>query len=140
MVQIGRRPGLLLGLGVLTWLVPFLVSVPLVGPGGDPTIDVFAFKTTMILVGAGVGALCFAVYVPRLRVDYLAGAVVAGLVWLGVNVALDLLVLVWFLGTPLGEWIVGVGARYLVLPIFGTTTGYVAARVGPTGGRGASRL
>lgn len=132
MPTILERPGLLVGFGVLSWLVPFVVSIPLVGPDGEPVVDVFAFKTVMILVGAAVGAVLLAAYVPRLHGGYLRGAVVAGVGWFVVNVVLDLVVLVYLLGTPLEEWAVGVGARYLVIPIVAASVGYVADAVRPT--------
>jgi hypothetical protein len=118
------RPIRLLGLGALSWLVPFLVS-----RSGEPGLDVFTFKTVMILVGGAVGAVLFAYYVPRLGGDYLDGAVTAGVVWFVVNAGLDLVVLVALLGTPADEWVVGTGARYLLLPIQAAAIGYVAENV-----------
>jgi len=129
MADTNSRSVALVGLGVLSWLIPFLVSVPLISPSGDPIIDVFAFKTLMILVGGAVGAVLFAYYVPRLGENFLVGTLTAGVVWFGINVGLDLVVLVTLLGTPAEEWVVGTGARYLLLPIQAAAIGYVAENV-----------
>ena len=40
-----------------------------------------------------------------------------GLVWLLLNLALDLIVLVGLFKSDLGEYLIGVGLRYLVIPI-----------------------
>ena len=128
MVRGVQRPGLLVGFGVASWLVPFAVSVPFYGPDGQLSVELLAFKSVMILVGALVGAALLAAYVTRLDGHYLLGASVAGLTWFAINVLLDLLVLVGGLGMPLGEWTVGIGVRYLVIPIYAVAVGYVAER------------
>lgn len=129
MADTSRQAFLLLGLGVLSWLIPFLVSVPLISPSGDPIIDVFAFKTLMILVGGAVGAVLFAYYIPRLGENYLVGTITAGVVWFVINVGLDLIVLVALLGRPAEEWVVGTGAQCLLLPIQAAAIGFVAENV-----------
>ena len=84
----------------------------------------------MMLVGASVGAVLFAYYVPQVGSDYFRGAVVAGSTWFGINVVFDLIALVAAFGMPAGAWAIGIGARYLTLPITGAAIGYVASMVG----------
>ena len=135
MVDTSRQAFLLLGLGVLSWLHPFLVSVPLISPEGGPIIDVFAFKTLMLLVDGVVGAVLFAYHVPRLGENYLVGTITADVVWFVLNVGLDLIVLVALLGRPAEEWVVGTGAQYLLLPIQAAAIGFVPR---PSDGRPSS--
>lgn len=123
------KPYLLVGLGVLSWVIPFLVSVPLVSRTGEPVIDVITFKTVMLLVGAIVGAVLFAYYVPQLDGNYLTATVTAGIVWFVINVVLDVIVLVVLFGTPLDEWVVQTGARYLIIPIQAAAIGYIVANI-----------
>ena len=42
--------------GFLTWLIPFVVSVPLVGSDGQPVLPTGMFKSLMIVIGSAVGA------------------------------------------------------------------------------------
>ena len=42
--------------GLLTWAIPFVVSIPLMGGGGQPVVPIGVFKSIMVLVGAATGA------------------------------------------------------------------------------------
>jgi len=42
--------------GLLTWLIPFVVSVPFYGAQGRPVIPIGVFKSLMIVVGSATGA------------------------------------------------------------------------------------
>lgn len=46
----------LLWYGFLTWLIPFCVSLPLIGGDGQPILPSGTFKSLMIVVGSVVGA------------------------------------------------------------------------------------
>lgn len=129
MIRVPSRPLVVVGLGLLSWIVPLLISIPLVGRDGEPTIDVIAFKTVMLIVGVSTWGLLLAYYVPQLGGNYVTGALTAGVVWFGINVVLDLVVLVAIFGTPVNEWAVETGARYILILILAGTVGYVAATV-----------
>lgn len=118
----------LVGLGLLSWLVPFLISISFVSPDGQPIIDIFAFKSVMLLVFEAIGAALFAYYIPRLNGNYFRRAAVAGITWFGVNVFLDLLILVTIFGTPFNEWITRTGPRYFTLVIWGIAIGYTVKK------------
>ena len=57
----------------------------------------------------------------------LAAGLVLGLFWAALNWALDLAVLVGAMGSPLGEWVIGIGLRYLMIPIMAGAMGAVGA-------------
>jgi len=61
--------------GILTWLIPFVISLFLYGPDGTLTIGIFAFKSLMIISGAASGALLIFLYLRSLpAMTILAGA------------------------------------------------------------------
>eukprot|EP01079_Euglenida_sp_SAG-EU17-18_P003499 gene3499-3957_t len=76
--------------GALVWLVPFAVSCLFIGPDGEKTIPEATFKSVMVLVGSLTAAFAVGRCDPRTTRQGLTLAVV----WLMVNYALDLAVLV----------------------------------------------
>jgi uncharacterized membrane protein YpjA len=106
----------LLLFGFLTWLIPFVVSVPLVGRNGQPVLPTGMFKSLMIVIGSAVGAWLL-VRVFRQRPTFGHSGLVVGLLWLSINVALDLLILVPMTKMSLPAYASEIALRYLVIPI-----------------------
>jgi uncharacterized membrane protein YpjA len=114
-----RRPISLIRLilyGTVTWLVPFMVSVPLMGPDGQSVIPLAVFKSLMIIVGAAVGAWML-VRVFRQALLFKYTALMIGLLWLGINIVLDLLVLLPIAKMSLPDYLGDIALRYLIIPI-----------------------
>lgn len=122
----------LLLFGFLTWLVPFVVSVPLVGRDGQPVLPTGLFKSLMIVIGSAVGAWLL-VRVFRQPPTFRHPGLVVGLLWLGINVALDLLILVPLTNMSLLNYASEIGLRYLVIPIIAVA---IAAAAGTPGNAG----
>lgn len=118
---------LLLFFGLLSWLVPFAVSVPLYSPAGEPLYDIFLVKSILIVVGGTTGALLLVVYFRRITENHLAEGVVAGTVWLIINWALDLVVLVPMSGMGIADYFAQIGLRYLLIPVIAVAIGAAAA-------------
>ena len=114
-------------LGFLTWLVPFIVSLPFFLVEGELVIDIFLFKTIMLVVLGGFGTLMLVRFMRPIQQNFVQAGLTAGLVWFAINTVLDLIVLVGLLGTPLPEWVVQTGLRYLVIPITGYALGQAVA-------------
>jgi uncharacterized membrane protein YpjA len=112
--------------GFLTWLIPFGLAFLFYTPEGELAIDIFLFKTIMILVGAVTGATLLALYFKRLERNYLYEGVKVGLVWFALNIILDLVVLVPMSGMSIGAYFAEIGLRYLILPTMSIAIGYVA--------------
>jgi uncharacterized membrane protein YpjA len=118
----------LLFYGFLTWLIPFAISIPLIGREGQPILPAGMFKSLMIVVGSAVGAW-FLVRVfrhpPRIRQEGL----VVGVLWLAINVGLDLITVVPLSKMSIYEYFSEIGLRYLVIPIMAIA---IAAAAGGT--------
>ncbi|WP_421909034.1 hypothetical protein [Methanolacinia petrolearia] len=111
--------------GIVTWLVPFLVSLLFYNQNGL-TIDIFLFKSIMIVAGAIVGALMIVWYFKPETEKFLRAGIIFGVAALVVNWVLDLVVLCEMLGEDPLSWFAGVGVRYIVIPVMSITAGYIA--------------
>lgn len=111
-----KRVRKLIQYGFLSWLVPFLVAVLLTGRDGQPVLPVGVFKSLMVVVGAAVGAWLL-VRALRQRPRFTHAGWVVGLLWLGINVGLDLAVLLPIAKMDPREYFGEIALRYLVIPI-----------------------
>jgi hypothetical protein len=118
---------LMMVFGLLSWAVPFAVSVLLYSPAGEPLYDIFLVKSILIVVGGTTGALLLVVYFRGITENYLAEGAVAGTVWLLMNWTLDLVVLVPMSGMSLADYAAQIGLRYLLIPAIGIAIGAAAA-------------
>jgi len=114
----------LIGFGVLSWLVPFLASVLFYGPGGTLLVGENLFKSLMIVIGAGVGALLLVLYFRRVKERAVCEAWVLGVSWLAINWVLDLIVLLPFSGQTPVEYFADIGLRYLMILFMALAVGY----------------
>jgi hypothetical protein len=104
----------ILGFGFLVWLVPFAVSF-LIFPVKKS--DRFLFESIMSVV-VTVSAVVFAVlYFRKMRCGFLKEGAVAGVIWLAINLALDLCM---FMEGPMKmpfiDYMKEIGLVYLVIP------------------------
>ncbi|MCK9579570.1 MAG: hypothetical protein M0Q92_03855 [Methanoregula sp.] len=114
--------------GFLTWLVPFLAAVPLYGRDGAPLLDIALFKSLMIVIASLTAAVIMVWYFSRATQPYTREAVITGAVWLAMNWALDLIVLVGLLGMAPGAYAAEIGLRYLIIPAMVIPAGIIADR------------
>ena len=109
--------------GFLAWLIPFVTAFFFYSKEGGLVIDIFLFKTIMIVVGAIVGAFLLVSYFKRVNANYLYEGIIVGLTWLGINILLDLLVLVPMSEMALPDYFAQIGLRYLVMPVMSIMVG-----------------
>jgi hypothetical protein len=119
--------------GLLSWLVPFVISFGFVDSKGQFVVPQPLFKSIMVVVFGGFGAWLLT-RAFRLVAPTLASGLRIGLGWLGLNLALDLIVLVPLIGMPVGSYFMDIGLRYLLIPIMATGMVVVAERAGSGGG------
>ncbi|MFC1598651.1 hypothetical protein ACFL2U_01395 [Patescibacteria group bacterium] len=118
----------LIGFGILTWLIPFLGSFPFYSPEQGLLIDIFLFKTIMIVLGGLVATIFLVLIFKNITKDYLKAGLIIGLVWLLINWGLDLLILLPMADMPIGQYFTEIGLRYLVLPIYTLGIAYLLAK------------
>jgi len=112
--------------GFLTWLIPFVVAFFFYSKDGQPLIDIFLFKSIMIVVSAIVGVSLLVLYFKKIKRNYVKEGVIVGLAWLAINLILDFVVLIPMSGMPLQTYFGQIGLRYLIIPVISTGMGYVA--------------
>jgi hypothetical protein len=112
-----------IGFGLLTWFVPFIMAFAFYSPDGEIWIGQDLFKSVMIVVASLVGSLLLVRYFKSVQSSYLKEGVNIGLVWLAINLALDIIILLPMSKMAFDQYIAQIGLRYLVIPIMGTTFG-----------------
>jgi hypothetical protein len=119
----------LIGFGVLTWLVPFVIGFFFYTPDGKLAIDKFLFKSIMIVVSSINGAFLLVIYFKKIDESYRKVGLFVGIVWLAINWGLDLLVLLPMAKMSLPVYFAEIGLRYLVIPVISIGMGCVADQV-----------
>ncbi len=110
--------------GLLTWLIPFLFAFLFYSRTGELLIDIFLFKSIMIVFAALVGVSLMAFYFKGITENCLKEGVLLGVVWFAINIVLDIAVLVPMSGATVGTWFTSTGMRYLIIPIMSIAIGY----------------
>ncbi len=114
----------LIGYGILSWLAPFLVSFIFYGPGGVLLIDYDLFKTLMVVVGSGTGAILLYMYFRVIRERHVREAWIAGIGWMAINWLLDLVFLLPLSRQAPGDYVVQIGLRYFMILFMSLAVGY----------------
>lgn len=115
----------LLLLGLMTWAIPFFLAFFFMDKNGQLSIELFLFKTIMIITGGISGAFAIIIFFRKRDNAYLKQGIIAGIIWFALNVIIDLLVLVPMSQMPYNEYFTQIGLRYLMIPIMCITTGYL---------------
>jgi len=115
--------------GFLVWLIPFVISIFFYSREGTLSIDIFVFKTIMIVVGSIVGAIFLVSYFKKISGDYLKEGIILGVVWFGINIVLDLIILVPMSKIGIWDYFVQTGLRYLSIPAMSIAIGSALGRL-----------
>lgn len=116
----------LIGFGILTWLLPFLLSVPFYSPEGEPLYDIFLIKTILLVFSAAFGTFLILIYFRDVHAWFIREGALLGGVWLLINWALDAVILLPLSGMDAGTYMAQIGLRYLIIPITAVGIGYAA--------------
>ncbi len=108
--------------GFFAWLIPFVTSFFFYSKKGL-TIDIFLFKSIMIVVGSISGAILLILYFKKINASYLKESIIVGITWFGINILLDLLILIPMSGMSIADYFTQIGIRYLVMPAMSITVG-----------------
>ncbi|MCT8336221.1 hypothetical protein FKB36_01580 [Methanoculleus sp. Afa-1] len=116
----------LIGFGLLTWLLPFLISIPLYSPEGEPLYDIFLIKTVLLVFSTALGTLLILIYFRGIRDGFVREGALLGGLWLLINWALDAVVLLPLSGMAASPYMGQIGLRYLNILIIAIGIGYAA--------------
>ncbi len=116
----------LIGFGILAWLLPFLLAIPLYSQEGEPLYDIFLIKSVLLVFSAALGTFLILVYFRSVRTRFVREGVLLGGVWLLINWVLDAVVLLPLSGMDAGTYMGEIGLRYLTIPIIAVGIGYAA--------------
>jgi hypothetical protein len=111
------RVGLLIGFGVMSWVVPFVASLSLypLKATNEPLFETIV--SILILASAGgLGRLWYRTVPPT----HVSDGFALGTTWLLINVVLDQCMLLSIFGPhrmPLAVYVTQVGLKYLIIPI-----------------------
>lgn len=108
--------------GFLAWLIPFVASFFFYSKEGL-TIDIFLFKTIMIIVGSISAAVLLVSYFKKISSAYLKEGIIVGIIWFGLNIILDLLILIPMSGMSIPDYFTQIGLRYLAMPAMSIAIG-----------------
>lgn len=108
--------------GILAWLIPFVASFFFYSKEGL-VIDIFLFKSIMIVTGSISASVLLIVYFRKISKDYLKEGIITGIVWFCINILLDLAILIPMSGMYLQDYFMQIGIRYLVIPAMCITVG-----------------
>lgn len=115
----------ILGLGVVTWAVPFILAIPLYSLMlSDPAF----FKTIMIVSGSLTGMIATVYYLKNIKKDVLKEGIAIGLIWLPLNWILDILILLPLSQQSIPRYFLEIGLSYLAIPIMTVGVGYALNR------------
>jgi len=113
--------------GFLVWLIPFVASLFFYTKEGRLSIDIFLFKSIMIVVGSISAAFLLVSYFKKINIDYLKEGMMVGIVWFGLNILLDLLILIPMSRMTIADYFAQIGLRYLAMPAMSIAVGATLA-------------
>ncbi len=112
----------MVGFGFLLWVIPFIISIPLVPL---MTTDLATFKAVMTAVGGLSGMLLIVLYFKDVKEQQFREGAIVGTVWLLLNWALDIIILLPLTNQTLPVYFTQIGVAYLVAPAMTLGTGYL---------------
>lgn len=113
--------------GFLTWLIPFVVSFFFFTSEGGLSIDIFLFKTIMIVVGTISAVFLMVSYFKKIKSSFIKEGIIVGVVWFTMNILLDLLILIPMSGMSISDYFTQIGLRYLAIPAISIAIGTALA-------------
>jgi hypothetical protein len=112
--------------GVLSWLIPFIASIPFYDRSGTLLIDYVLFKSIMMVIGGLSVAFLMVWFFRSVTTAYTRESVISGFAWLSINWLLDAIVIVGLLHMSPFSYIVEIGLGYLMIPAIVIAAGTIA--------------
>ena len=115
-------------LGVLSWVIPFVVSLLFVKPGGEFIVPYATFKSIIMVVGTMSGCYLFYRYFKYVENDFVKNGVIVGLSWFAINIILDTLVLIPMMNATFAEYFMSIGIGYFAIPTISLAMSFLLQR------------
>ena len=112
-------------LGLLSWLIPFVVSFLFYKPGGELVVPYATFKSAIMLVGVVSGCYLLFRYFKYVEHDYILQSIHVGFSWFAINIVLDSVVLIPMMKTSFVDYFLSIGLSYFSIPVISITMGYL---------------
>lgn len=103
--------------GLLVWMVPFVVAFPFYSPTGELTVDVFLFKSIMLLTLVATTVFLSIIHLKKTKEATISTSLLIGLVWLLIPIIMDFLILIPIAEMSTPDYMKQIGMRYLVVPL-----------------------
>ncbi|HUL62972.1 MAG TPA: hypothetical protein VLT35_07895 [Methanocella sp.] len=139
MAKLFNSPVLMLVYGFLLWLTTFIVSWILksaTGSPGQPTEVTYGYLAFESLIPVALAALTLwfsYLYFKGMPGDFAKAGLLAGVVWMVVNVLLDQLLFAWGpMQMPFERYVYDIGLTYLMIPVITAGAGYLMDRARAT--------
>lgn len=116
------------GYGFLVWLIPLLLSFFFYNSEGQLSISYDLYKSLMVVVSCLIGSLLLVLYFVQVKSSYLIQGVLLGLLWLALNILLDVLVLMPWMKISFLDYLSQIGLRYVSMPVMSIAVGYLLQR------------
>ena len=113
--------------GFLTWLIPFVAAFFFYNPKGELTVDIFLFKSIMIIIGSITAAVLLVRYFKQIKENYQREGIRIGIFWFTLNLLLDMIILIPMSGMSLPDYFAQIGIRYIVIPVMTIMVGTALA-------------
>lgn len=110
-------------MGVVIWLVPFVMAFGFYDRSGQLTISHDLFKSLMIVISSIVGCFAIVRYFKGIQKDFAREGWIIGVAWLLINWLLDVCILVPMAKMPLADYVTAIGMRYLQIPVICAAVG-----------------
>lgn len=114
--------------GIISWAVPLAISIGFVDQTGQFRTDIRFFKSVMFVTATATAAMLLVSYFRGVKSGFLREGLLLGLLWLAMNLVLDLTVLVPMTGMSLRDYAFQIGFGYLAIPVITVLVGRVLAQ------------
>jgi hypothetical protein len=111
--------------GVAVWAVPFVLSLALFTPEGQPRFSEDLFESAMAVSLAGITSLMsYRLFKPSVSIG--VSGLTVGLVWLAISVLIDIPTIILGLGMSPAQYAIDVALSYLLIPAITIAVGKTA--------------
>jgi hypothetical protein len=114
-----------IGLGVLSWLIPFVISFLCYNAEGQILMEYSTFKSIMMISGTASGSYLLYLFFKRVYCDFISNGFIVGLSWLALNILLDSIVLIPMMKVSFSTYFMSIGLGYLSIPAISVAMGYI---------------